>query len=359
MNDSNTIENNQLPADKKNWEQKLWLWSVIIYATAEGIYWLYESLTVNCAACLHPAVYYIFQWLLNVVFTVTLWFTLHRFIYKRSWLVVIINLSVFVAYYFLWISIKYFLHNEGPEWLIGDTHGTYPFRTIIYDSWFDIGNYVLTATAFYVLQFYTGYRKAAEQRIQLAMINKDMQLNLLKQQLSPHFYFNTLNNLYGLARSNNPKLSSALQQLQNIMEYVIIECNQNKVSLQKEIDFLKSYIALERLRYEENTAIDVQVKGTANGYTILPLLLIQLVENAFKHGMKEKSELNWMKVNISTENEILFFSVNNSCHAGAFKEGVGLSSVKHRLNLQYEGKHDMRIINTDDQFSVLLELNLS
>jgi sensor histidine kinase YesM len=358
MNNNHTIEDKSPAAGKKDLGLKFWLWSVTVYAIAQGIYWVFEYFNIDCVSCLHPLIYYIFQWLLNVVFTTALWFILYQFNFNKLWLIIIINFGVFFAYYFLWTVIKYYVNNDGPAWLLGENR-TYPLRTIIYDSWFDIGNYVLTATAFYVLRFYEGYRRAVEQRIQLAILNKDMQLNLLKQQLNPHFYFNTLNNLYGLARSNSSNLSPALQQLQNIMEYVIVECNQHKVSLQKEIDFLKSYIALERLRYEENTSIDVQVKGNANGYVILPLLLIQLVENAFKHGMKEKSDRNWMRVNINTEDEILFFSVNNSCHVDAFTEGVGLSSVKHRLNLQYEGKHDMRINNTGNKFSVFLKLNLS
>jgi LytS/YehU family sensor histidine kinase len=252
--------------------------------------------------------------------------------------------------------IKYALYNSA---LIGNSRNTYSLQDIIYDSWFDIGKYVLITSAFYVLKFYVEYKRAAEQRIQLAVINKDLQLNLLKHQLSPHFYFNTLNNLYGLAKKNSAKLSPALHQLQNIMQYVLTECDQPKVLLKQEIDFLQSYIELEKLRYEENTMIDMQVKGNADGHTILPLLLIQFVENAFKHGMKEKSDQNWMHVNITIENNQLHFLANNSCHTPAFKEGVGFSSVKHRLKLQYEGNYEMTIKNENEEFAVFLKLNLS
>jgi LytS/YehU family sensor histidine kinase len=186
-----------------------------------------------------------------------------------------------------------------------------------------------------------------------------MQLNLLKQQLSPHFYFNTLNNLYGLARSNSAKLSDALHQLSNIMGYVIVDCNQPKVRLDQEIKFLESYIALEKLRYEQNTVIEMKVDGYTNGQTILPLLLVQFVENAFKHGMKEKSEKNWMKVNMIIRKEELLFKVDNSYYEGAVSDGIGINSVKNILNLQYEGKYDMDMIHEDNRFSVTLKLNLS
>jgi LytS/YehU family sensor histidine kinase len=184
-------------------------------------------------------------------------------------------------------------------------------------------------------------------------------LNLLKQQLSPHFYFNTLNNLYGLARSNNEKLAGALHQLSNIMRYVIVDCNQPKVLLSQEINFLQSYIALEKLRYEQNTVIEMEVKGEPGQATILPLLLIQFVENAFKHGMKEKSEQNWMKVDLTIQKNELLFRVDNSYYATSVAGGIGINSVKHILNLQYEGKHDLQMLHENNHFSVTLKLNLS
>jgi LytS/YehU family sensor histidine kinase len=212
---------------------------------------------------------------------------------------------------------------------------------------------------FYLLKFYFEYRRTEKQRIQLAVINKDLQLNLLKQQLSPHFYFNTLNNLYGLARQNNIKLSAALHQLSNIMQYVIVDCNQPKVLMSEEVIFLQSYIALEKLRYEQNTVIEMEVNGKPNGQTIMPLLLIQFVENAFKHGMKEKSEKNWMKIRMDIQKNELLFKVNNSYYETTATAGIGINSVKSILDLQYEGRHEIALQNENNQFSVTLKLNLS
>jgi Histidine kinase len=313
----------------------------------------------KCHGCTQPVLYYILQCLLSLVLTGLVWYCLNTFYRENRVLIIALNIVVFIFHYAGWIWINYSLQQSGPAWLMGDIFKRNTVSELIYYSWFDIGKYVLKVTAFYVMKFYSEYRRSEQQRIQLALINKDLHLNLLKQQLSPHFYFNTLNNLYGLARSNNSKLSRALQQLSNIMHYVIVECNQPKVSLQKEIDFLQSYIELEKLRYEENTIIDMEVEGKANGQTILPLMLIQFVENAFKHGMKEKSEQNWMKVTMHIRNSDLLFSVNNSYYPTRPAEGIGLSSVKHHLNLQYEGKYDMNMNTTDGRFSVTLELNLS
>ena len=341
--------------------ERFWILAFGVYAMAEILYWVlnYVNYYNRCTECAQPLVYYTFQALLNLVLTGLVWYALNSFYRRNRLMVVGLNIVVFLLHYIAWIWLNYAAQKFGPEWLLHNAIFHSTIKELIYFSWFDIGKYVLKVTAFYAMKFYYDYRNSEKQRIELAMINKDLQLNLLKQQLSPHFYFNTLNNLYGLARSNNVQLSGALQQLSNIMHYVIVECNQQRVSLQKEIDFLQSYIALEKLRYEENTVIDMQVEGKANGQTILPLMLIQFVENAFKHGMKEKSEQNWMKVKLKIQDSNLSFSVNNSYYSPLSAEGIGITSVRNHLNLQYEGKYDMEMDRVDGMFSVNLQLDLT
>jgi LytS/YehU family sensor histidine kinase len=268
------------------------------------------------------------------------------------------NLFVFLLYYFIYAAYIYFALNSKNSLLVWPEIKNITFRRVAYGSWFSIGKYVLLLAAFYILRFYTEYRMAARQRLQLAVLNKDMQLNLLKLQLNPHFYFNTLNNLYGLSRSSSSQLVPALNQLENIMQYVITDCNKPRVSLQEEIQFLKSYVELERLRYEENTRIDFAVEGTIGVQQIVPLLLIQFVENAFKHGMKEKQEQNWMKVFVQVNNNQLLFKVENSDYSSSPSQGIGITSVQHLLNLQYEGKHTLEMLGGDNQFSVTLKLDL-
>lgn len=354
--------NNLIPDTNEQARMKrFWLISFAVYALIEAIYWVINNLITrrHCMACLQPTAYFTVQWILSLVFTALLWYGLHVFSFKSRWMLIPVNIVLFMLHYFSWIGIQYMIDSSDSPWLLNRPMSQREFKDYIYGSWFDIGKYVPKATAFYVLKFYAEYRRSERQRIALAVLNKDMQLNLLKQQLSPHFYFNTLNNLYGLANSNNPKLSDALSQLSNIMRYVIVDCNQAKVLLQQEVNFLQSYIALEKLRYEHNTVIDMQVKGHANGQSILPLLLIQFVENAFKHGMKEKSENNWMKVNLQIDKNDLLFSVDNSYYAHDRSEGIGIASVRHRLDLQYEGRYDLQMNHEDNRFSVTLKLDLS
>lgn len=344
-----------------NRPRKFWTKAFLVYAAAEifilGTQYIITS--EQCPRCIFPPAFYAVNFSQHLLFTGVLWFLLNKFYYLQLWKIVLINIVVFFAYYFLWLATMYLIFNSGIHSIIPAKSPQRDFRFFLYGSWADIGKYFLKLSAFYVVKFYFEYRKAEMQRIQLAVINKDMQLNLLKQQLSPHFYFNTLNNLYGLARINSEKLSQALHQLSNIMRYVITDCNQPKVLLEQEIRFLESYIALEKLRYEQNTVIEMKVEGHANGQTVLPLLLIQFVENAFKHGMKEKSEQNWMKVDLQIRKNELLFRVDNSYYATSVAGGIGINSVKHILNLQYEGKHDLQMLHENNHFSVTLKLDLS
>lgn len=341
--------------------RKYWLRVFLVYALVEMAITLiqYSTTKAQCRPCVLPPAFYVLNWLQHLVFTAVLWYCMNRVYFFRLWKAVAANIFLFTAYYFLWISLLYFIFLFRVSGLVWEHIPYRSYTWFVYGSWADVGKYVLKCSAFYVLKFYYGYKKAEQERIQLAVMNKDMQLNLLKQQLSPHFYFNTLNNLYGLARGNSPKLETALAQLQNIMQYVIVDCNRPRVLLRNEISFLQSYIALEKLRYEQNTIIEMNVTGAATSQTIVPLLLVQFVENAFKHGMKEKLEHNWMKVQLSIKDDLLEFTVENSNNGTAAPGGIGLYSVQRILALQYENKHELLLQPGNNRFLVTLKLNVT
>lgn len=340
--------------------KRFWRRAFAVYTIAEALFIFVSYLITysKCKPCVFPVPFYISIFLINLLLAFLLWYVLSYFHKKELWKIILGNIFIFLIYYFSITGFLYLLLNASQEWLVRPVKSQ-SFTSVVYSSWAEIGKYVVKLTAFYMLKFYTEYRRVVAQRIQLAVINKEMQLNLLKQQLSPHFYFNTLNNLYGMSRSNSPQLSVALTQLSNIMQYVIVDCNKPKVLLRQEINFLHSYIELEKLRYEKNTIIEMSVTGSVNGQTILPLLLIQFVENAFKHGMKEKSDRSWMRVSMNIDGNELLFRVENSLYDTTPSHGIGIDSVKNILDLQYEERHDIQMRHEDNSFSVTLKLNLS
>lgn len=203
--------------------------------------------------------------------------------------------------------------------------------------------------------------KEKEQQLTLGFQKKltEMELKLLKSQLNPHFYFNTLNNLYGLSMIAPKKAPGAILKLSDIMEYVIYDCKSEKVPLEKELKFITSYIDLEKLRYDEEAAIQLTIGGKCDGHLISPLLLIQFIENAFKHGMEENKPASFLSINIQVENGWLFYhSLNSIKNHQRFHAGVGLENVKKRLDILYNGQHELAINKEMDMYEVNLRLHL-
>lgn len=215
----------------------------------------------------------------------------------------------------------------------------------------------------HILEQQQQLEKEKEQQLTLEFTKKltEMELQLLKSQLNPHFYFNTLHNLYGLAMIAPKKAPDAILKLSDIMEYVIYDCRNDKVPVMKELKFINSYIELEKLRYDEGADISLQVTGDANGKVICPLLLIQFIENAFKHGLEQFKNKSYLKINIAIENGSLKYESINSVNdtTASISGGVGLANVKKRLEIIYPGRHELQIHSDDHEYKVELSLQLN
>ncbi|MFY7839138.1 MAG: sensor histidine kinase [Lacibacter sp.] len=193
--------------------------------------------------------------------------------------------------------------------------------------------------------------------------NLKTELSFLRSQISPHFMFNILNNMVALARKKSDILEPSLIKLSSLLRYMLYETDEDKVLLDKEVDYLQSYIDLQRLRFGKNVQINTELQQTAIAYTIEPMLLIPFVENAFKHGvgMIEDAQID---VNLKVEKDQLYFSVRNKFSADSENEpkdktsGIGLSNVKRRLNLLYHQNHSLMIDKRDGWFTVSLQLKL-
>ncbi|GAB3983627.1 hypothetical protein GCM10028806_57120 [Spirosoma terrae] len=188
------------------------------------------------------------------------------------------------------------------------------------------------------------------------------ELELLKSQVHPHFLFNTLNNLYSLTLNKSDHASAVVLKLSDLLRYMLYECNVPAVSLKKELDFLRNYIALEQLRYGDRLDMSVSISGDHEHKLIAPLLLIPFLENAFKHGTSEQLEQAWMHVELSVQGTTLKFKVINSRetmpHEETYTGGIGLQNVQKRLQLLYPNKHDLRIVAGEETFMVMLSVEL-
>ncbi len=190
------------------------------------------------------------------------------------------------------------------------------------------------------------------------------ELDFLRSQISPHFMFNVLNSMVSLARKQSPMLEASLINMSNLMRYMLYESNGKLVSLSTEIEYLKNYIDLQLLRYGDSVGLNLYLNGQPDNYTIEPMLLIPFVENSFKHGISMiKDPLIDISVNINAETGILQFNVVNNISPQEDKTeegiGIGLTNVKRRLMLLYPGKHEIKISNDKNIFSVELQIKLT
>lgn len=186
------------------------------------------------------------------------------------------------------------------------------------------------------------------------------ELQALKSQVNPHFFFNTLNSLYSLSLDKSDKTPDMILKLSDLMRYVIYESQDNQVPLKKQLDFLKSYVYLEQMRFDENLKVTFTVKGDHLNTRIDPLLFIAFIENAFKHGCKSASLNPYIQIhfNVETPERVEFSVENNTDDSVSLGErrqaGFGLKNVRQRLDLLYPGRHELRIINTGITYRVEL-----
>jgi len=189
------------------------------------------------------------------------------------------------------------------------------------------------------------------------------ELSLLRSQVSPHFMFNVLNNMVALARKQSDQLEPSLIKLSSLMRYMLYEADEEKVSLEKETEYLQSYIDLQQQRFGKKVVINTCFKQADKTYFIEPMLLIPFVENAFKHGtgMIENAMIN---IELSAANNQLHFTVQNKYNSDSSEikdkaSGIGLSNVGRRLELLYKHEHALMIEKSNDLFTVKLQINLA
>lgn len=185
------------------------------------------------------------------------------------------------------------------------------------------------------------------------------ELAFLKSQINPHFLFNSLNSIYSLAYQKSDTTPDAILKLSEIMRYMLYECNDNKVDLAKELQYLQNYIDLQKLRFGDKAYIDFSVEGNVTNQKIVPLILIAFIENAFKHGISN-DEASPIKMQVSVNKEHLQFIIQNRKHRNNTDSigGIGLSNVIRRLDLLYPGNYNLEIRDEKDTYTSELSLVL-
>ncbi len=215
---------------------------------------------------------------------------------------------------------------------------------------------------FQMIKLYLYQLKTAQNEKVLIKAKLEAELNYLKSQTNPHFLFNTLNNIYGLSRKNPELSSDAIMKLSKVLRFMIYGTRKESILIEEEMEVIRNYIEIEKLRYANKLDLKLEVDIQSNAAVITPLILLPLVENAFKHGVAESTANAHIYISciIDKENNLLF-TVNNSKEIGTEvqpTEGIGLANIKRQLHLLYSN-YQLNILENDDLFEVKLHINLN
>jgi len=188
------------------------------------------------------------------------------------------------------------------------------------------------------------------------------ELKYLKAQINPHFLFNTLNNLYSFVLLNSPKAPDMIIRLSGMLDYVLYKSQQKSVTLKDELESVENFIALEKIRYGDRLTVDYNANGELFR-PISPLILLSIVENAFKHGASGDIDQPKIRINITSNQTFINFNVWNtkSQYEGElndeYKAGIGLSNIKRQLNLIYPNQHELSIDEDKNYFELALKIS--
>lgn len=226
---------------------------------------------------------------------------------------------------------------------------------------------VVTVPVAWFVYKYRIQNKSEIRSLKLALGNKDAHLDMLRAQINPHFLFNSLNTLYGTAiQEKADRTGEGIQRLGDMMRFMLNENMQHQIPLNREIEYINNYVALQKLRTEISPNIKIQtvLDSSPSAFSITPMLLIPFIENAFKHGISLR-EPSHIKITLTQKDNALFFDVYNSKHAFNDNDpernnnGIGLNNVRERLNMYYPERHELIIRENDNEYFVHLTIQLS
>lgn len=286
----------------------------------------------------------------------TLYVLMPKLLYTRKYILFIFSFTVSAIPFILLTQVIYY-YIYAPIF--------HPEKVILRGFWeFGYFYYVVATYGIVVLaaaiKLTKRWYEEKDRQAELENQSLKSELTMLKLQISPHFLFNTLNNVDSLIYTDKEKASETIVKLSDIMRYMLYESQHQKVHLSSEIKYLNNLIELHSLRYIKEGFIELNIKGKIDNILIAPLLFVPFVENAIKHGSKEVSSPG-ITINLDIRSDKIVFSIINYINKDQRKDsegGIGLINVKRRLELLYANNYDLMITETDKIYNVELIVNL-
>lgn len=250
-----------------------------------------------------------------------------------------------------------------PSWIFWTSLALIGLLIIIFNDVFgEQDGFIVFSLFYFVFLFFALTRWIFTQIISIMTLKRDklkIEMLHLKSQVNPHFFFNTLNNLYGLVEYNPKKAQALILKLSDLMRYSIYDGQNEWVSLEEEISYLKNFVDLHKIRYYKKVNIDFDITIDKTGYQMMPLLLILLVENAFKHGVEKLRNDAFVEMKLTAKNGKIDFSIKNNYDLDEVNDqasGIGITNLKRRLEIGYKKDYDFSITDQDGIFQARLSL---
>ena len=317
--------------------------SDLVYSPAIRLirFWLSELAVLPCIILPYYAIVY---------------YLIPRYFNRRAYvqfgvLSFIIILLGLLGYRFMVPEISEIMYQERPEYF------TYSLGRLFYTFTEMLPAFGLAASAKLLKNHFANQkRQTSLEKEKLAS-----ELNFLKAQTNPHFLFNTLNNLYGLARKQDEHTAPSILKLSNIMRFILYECSAPRIPIYKEIKIIEDYIALESLRYDERLVVQFDVQMDDEHQSIAPLLILPFIENAFKHGASEVRSSIEIKIDLALSAGQLWLAVKNTRDQDdeAVEAGIGLKNVQRQLELTYPDHYQLSIDAEPEHFNIELMIQLN
>lgn len=226
-----------------------------------------------------------------------------------------------------------------------------------FDGLFLVSGTYIPVVVGIALKLYRTWQKSEEKNLRLLQQKTEEELKFLKSQIHPHFLFNTLNNLYALVIEKSDRAGDVVLQLSDLLSYILYDCKNDRISLRKEYEQIRNYISLEKLRYGDRVSVETEVDEAVLHEEIMPLTLLPLVENSFKHGVKPTSGRSFIHLNIEKRDRGILIDLVNSIPPGKHDEqegGIGLENLRNRLSLYYKDRFTLSSGIKQDVFQIKL-----
>lgn len=246
---------------------------------------------------------------------------------------------------------------------IGDVVSPRHFISGLISIFYSLSVFFFIKILFDIVRYYSTVFKVEQKANRLEVEKLNLETDFLKSQLNPHFLFNTLNNLYGMALKKSENTHQVIMQLSSIMRYTLYESNVDKVMLSRELEFIKSYVSLEKLRYNKDARIILDIDASQITFQkISPLLTFTFIENGFKYGLKSTLQ-RFLEIKIAILDNFFYFSIVNDKEEVKVNYdgdigGIGIENARRRLELLYPDRYQLTVDDGSDRFSVILQIEM-